>query len=451
VDKRAALPAIGRLITHGDVRGLIERHGRGPVTDALRDAVSRARATDVAVDEQQVIADATRTLDHVARGTLVSAINATGVVLHTNLGRAPLGEEARRAIVLEGSGYSSLELDLATGERGSRHVHAAARLRRLTGAEDALVANNAAAALLLALSALAPNVAVIVSRGELVEIGGAFRIPDIIATGGARLVEVGTTNRTRIADYARALEQHERAILLKVHRSNFAIVGFTEEASVAELVALGKSRDARVVYDLGSGLLVDGPTVGLPDEPNVPSAIADGADVVVFSGDKLLGGPQAGLAVGRGDAIALMRKHPLMRALRGGKLVLAALDATLAVYERGPRDALRLPTLAAIAAPHAEVRARAGKLHGLIGSGEVVDTVARVGAGSQPLATLPSAAVRLAVEGPNAVAERLRAGTPTIIGRIEGGALFLDLRAVADDEVETLARAVRAALTSQSG
>ncbi len=445
MDKRSALPAIGRLITHAEVAPLIEQHGRGSVTDALREAVSRAREGQIAADERAVIADAKTSLERAARGTLVAAINATGVVLHTNLGRAPLGDEARRAITLEGSGYSSLELDLATGERGSRHVHAAARLRRLTGAEDALVANNAAAALLLALSALAPDTAVIVSRGELVEIGGAFRIPDIIQTGGARLVEVGTTNRTRIADYRRALEQQERAVLLKVHRSNFAIVGFTEEASVAELVALGKERGVRVVYDLGSGLLVDGASVGLHDEPNVPSAIRDGADVVVFSGDKLLGGPQAGLAVGRSGAIALMRKHPLMRALRGGKLVLAALDATLAVYERGA--ALRLPTLAAIAMPHAEVRARAERLRALIGCGEVVDTIARVGAGSQPLTTLPSAAVRLALDAPNVVASRLRAGTPTIIGRIESGALLLDVRAVDERQLDTLAAAVRAAIT----
>jgi len=444
LDKRSALPAIGRLVTRADLRALIERHGRGPVTDALRDAVERARSGDVAADEASVIREATSSLEAAARGTLVAAINATGVVLHTNLGRAPLGREAREAIAREGSGYSSLELDLSTGERGSRHVHAAARLRRITGAEDALVANNAAAALLLALSALAPDTAVIVSRGELVEIGGAFRIPEIVSQGGARLVEVGTTNRTRVADYQRALEQHERAVLLKVHRSNFAIVGFTEEATVAELVVLAKTRGVRVVYDLGSGLIVDGPSVGLPDEPNVPSAIADGADVVVFSGDKLLGGPQAGLAVGRSDAIALMRRHPLMRALRGGKLVLAALDATLAVYERGA--GMTLPTLAAIAASHEEVRARAVRLQSMVGDGEVVDAVARVGAGSQPLATLPSAALRIAHASPNVIAERLRNGTPTIIGRIEGGALLLDTRAVFDDQLELLASAVKVAL-----
>ncbi|MBI2388223.1 MAG: L-seryl-tRNA(Sec) selenium transferase [Deltaproteobacteria bacterium] len=432
------------MLAHPAVRALIDRHGKGAVTDALRDAVARARDGAHAADEASIVEAAGASLSHDRRGTLVSAINATGVVLHTNLGRAPLGREARESILVAGSGYSSLELDLSTGERGSRHVHASARLRRITGADDALVANNAAAALLLALSALARTSAVIVSRGELVEIGGAFRIPDIVATGGARLVEVGTTNRTRIDDYRRALESEERAILLKVHRSNFAIVGFTEEASIEELVALGRSRDARVVYDLGSGLLVPGASIGLPDEPDVPSAIRAGADVVVFSGDKLLGGPQAGLAVGRGEAISAMRKHPLMRAVRGGKLVLAALDATLGAYERGA--ALSLPTLSALSISREAVRARAARLRELLEVGEIVDTVARVGAGAQPMATLPSCAVRLAVPDVDGLAARLRAGTPAVVGRIEGGALLLDLRAVDDETLPTLAERVSEAL-----
>jgi L-seryl-tRNA(Ser) seleniumtransferase len=436
VDRRASLPAIGRLLAAPEVRALIERFGRDPVTDALRGAVDRAR--NGAITSEAVIADATRALASDARGTLVAAINATGVVLHTNLGRAPLGADARRAIAIAGSGYSSLELDLATGERGSRHVHAAARLRRLTGAEDALVANNAAAALLLALSALAPNAAVIVSRGELIEIGGAFRIPEIVAAGGARLIEVGTTNRTRLDDYKRALV--EGAIVLKVHRSNFEIVGFTEETSLRELVSLG----VPVVYDLGSGLLVPGKSVGI-DEPDVPASVRDGADVIVFSGDKLLGGPQAGLAVGKKEPIQKMRKHPLMRAMRGGKLVLAALDATLAAYERGEK----VPTLTALSDDVAVVRARASRLRDLIGRGDVVDTIARVGGGAQPLATIASAGVSLALKDPDAVAARLRTGDPIVIGRIEKGALIFDLRAVTDDEVEVLAREVMRGLATQ--
>lgn len=429
MDHRALLPAIGRLLATPAVRALIELHGREPVTEALRAAVERARGG--AIGPADVVDSATAALAADARGTLVAAINATGVVLHTNLGRAPLGRDARHAIAIAGSGYSSLELDLSTGDRGSRHVHAAARLRRLTGAEDALVANNAAAALLLSLSALAPNAAVVVSRGELVEIGGAFRIPEIVAAGGARLIEVGTTNRTRLEDYRRVLEPN--AVLLKVHRSNFALVGFTEETSVRELASLGHP----VVYDLGSGLLVPGASVGL-DEPDVPAAIAEGADVVVFSGDKLLGGPQAGLAVGKSAPIGRMRKHPLMRALRAGKLVLAALDATLAAYERG--EGASLPTLAALSEPVSAVRARAERLCTRIARGEVVDTVARVGGGSQPLATIPSAALRLTLDEPDAVAARLREGHPIVIGRIERGALLLDLRAVTDEELEPLAR-----------
>lgn len=450
-DRRATLPAIGRLLSRDDVRALIARFGRSPVADALRDVVAAARVAGENIGEPDVVSRASAMLEESARGTLVPAINATGVLLHTNLGRAPLGAEARAAIVRAGSGYSSLELDLDSGGRGSRHVHAAARLRRITGAEDALVANNAAAALLLALSALSSGGPVIVSRGELVEIGGAFRIPEIIETGGARLVEVGTTNRTREGDYRRALGNLEgAATLLKVHRSNFAIVGFTEETSVAELVALARTHDppATVVFDLGSGLMVPGANVGLEDEPDVPSAVRDGADVVVFSGDKLLGGPQAGIAVGRKDAIARMRKHPLMRALRAGKLVLSALDATLAVYERGA--ARELPTLAALTAKREDVAARAERLRVLVGEGNVVETVARVGGGSQPLATLASSALRLELDDPDRVAAQLRAGAPVVIGRIEEGALLLDVRAVAEEELELLATRVRGVLDRNS-
>ncbi|MGZ3422004.1 MAG: L-seryl-tRNA(Sec) selenium transferase [Polyangiales bacterium] len=439
MDRRAGLPAIGRLVAREDVRELIARHGRDPVVDALRDAVEAARAQGDETTSERIVEAAVRSLERAARGTLVPAINATGVVLHTNLGRAPLGEEARRAIATFGSGYSSLEFDLATGERGSRHVHAAARLRRITGAEDALVANNAAAALLLALSALASSGSVIVSRGELVEIGGAFRIPEIVTVGGARLVEIGTTNRTRLDDYRVALAANPGATLLKVHRSNFAIVGFTEETTASELATLG----APLIHDLGSGLLVP----DILDEPDVASSVRAGSDIVVFSGDKLLGGPQAGLAVGKSHAIARMRKHPLMRAVRAGKLVLAALDATLAVYERGA--ASTLPTIAAITATAEVVRARAEAMQRAIGDGEIVATVARVGAGSQPLATLPSFAVRLSGDATR-LAERLREGTPLVIGRIESGAFFLDARAVADEEVPVLSDRVRAAIRSTS-
>jgi L-seryl-tRNA(Ser) seleniumtransferase len=443
---RASLPAIGRMLARADVRALVAFSGKGTVTDALRAAVARAREAGMVTDESTIVAAAALELAKASRGTLVPVINATGVVLHTNLGRAPLCEEARDAAVRAGSGYSSLEMDLSTGERGSRHDHAAARLRRLTGAEDALVANNAAAALMLSLSALARGAPVIVSRGELVEIGGAFRIPDVVRSGGATLVEVGTTNRTRAADYSRALTQSPGGVLLKVHRSNFEIVGFTEEVEIDALVKIARANDppALVVYDLGSGLLVSGRSVGLPAEPDVPAAIAAGADVVVFSGDKLLGGPQAGIAVGRRASIAAMRGHPLMRALRAGKLVLAALDATLAVYERGPDAVRALPVMRSLVEDIATVRARAARLSERLG-GTVVDAIARVGGGAQPTATIASAAVRLPDVRPDALAAELRRGTPAVVGRIDDGALHLDVRTVGDDELDALAARIEAA------
>jgi L-seryl-tRNA(Ser) seleniumtransferase len=467
VDPRA-LPAIGKLIARPEVRALIDEHGRAAVVDALRaavDAARAARATLVDTSAEDAVARARALLSARRRGSLVRVINASGVVLHTNVGRAPLAREARDAAASAGSGYASVELDLESGSRGSRHVHAAARLARLTGAEDALVANNAAAALMLALAALSRGGEVVVSRGELVEIGGAFRIPEIVEAGGARLREVGTTNRTRIADYARALSAPSAhsahsahsalagatdatdasRLLLKVHRSNFALVGFTEEASLEELAALAAATTPppALVSDLGSGLLVPGSSVGLPDEPDVPSAVAAGCDVVIFSGDKLLGGPQAGLAVGRAAAIAAMRAHPLMRALRCGKLVLAALDATLALYERGVA-LTAVPALRSLTAPATEVQARAQRLCAMIAGGEVVATEARVGGGAQPLRTLASFAVRLEGDAIS-LAARLRGGDPAVLGRIESDALLLDLRAVDDDELEVLAARVRGA------
>ena len=450
-EPRASLPAIGRMLARADVRGLVAASGKGAVTDALRAAVAEARDAGIATDEGAVVAAAALKLAHATRGTLVPVINATGVILHTNLGRAPLCREARAAVTDAGAGYSSLELDLSTGERGSRHDHAAARLRRLTGAEDALVANNAAAALLLALAAVGRGAPVIVSRGELVEIGGAFRIPDVVRSGGAVLVEVGTTNRTRASDYEKALVQSPGGVLLKVHRSNFEIVGFTEEVEIDAMVrvARGANPPALVVYDLGSGLLVSGGSIGLPREPDVVAAIAAGADVVVFSGDKLLGGPQAGIAVGRRASIAAMRAHPLMRAMRAGKLVLAALDATLAVYERGPEAVRTLPVMRSLVEDVALVRARADRLAKRLG-GMVVESIARVGGGAQPTATIASAAVRLADARPDALATELRRGTPVVVGRIDDGALHLDVRTVADEELDALVTRIESARALQA-
>src|SRR5207248_5347260 len=314
---------------------------------------------------------------------LRGVINATGVIAHTNLGRAPLATAALERVRDAAGGYSNLEYDLSAGARGSRQDHVAPILRRLTGAEAALVVNNNAAAVLLALAALAEGREVLVSRGELIEIGDGFRIPDVLARSGARLVEVGTTNRTHAADYERAITP-ETALLLRVHQSNFRVIGFTEQARVDELAQVALSHELVLVDDLGSGALVD-----LGDEPVARASLAAGADLVCFSGDKLLGGPQAGIVVGRAELVKRLRRHPLQRALRADKLTLAALEGTLGLYLDPERAAREVPVLRVLHEPPETVRARAERLANAVG-GEVEETVARVGGGALPLAELPS-------------------------------------------------------------
>ena len=360
-----------------------------------------------------------------------AVINATGVIVHTNLGRAPLAASALQRVVEVGRAYANLELDLDSGERGSRQSHVVESLRRLTGAESALVVNNNAAAVLLALAALAEGREVIVSRGELVEIGDGFRIPDVLARSGARMVEVGTTNRTRPADYERAIGP-ETAALLRVHQSNFRIVGFTEQPSLSDVARVAKNAGLPLVDDLGSGSLLD---VG--DEPTASTSIAAGADLVCFSGDKLLGGPQAGIVIGRADLVDRLRRHPLQRALRADKLTLAALEGTLALLSDPELARREIPVLRMLDEPVDSVRERAERLAGLIG-GEVEETVARVGGGALPLAELPSAACAIE-EG---LAPMLRLGEPPVIGIIRDGRLLLDARTLAPDEVDEVARAV---------
>jgi L-seryl-tRNA(Ser) seleniumtransferase len=381
------------------------------------------------------------------RPSLRPAINATGVVLHTNLGRAPLPRAAIDAVAAVAAGYSNLEYDLERGARGSRYVHASALLRELTGAEDALVVNNCAAALVLALDTMAHGRDAILSRGELVEIGGSFRVHEIMAKSGARLREVGATNRTHLADYARALGADTGA-LLKVHRSNFALAGYTAEVEVRDLVPLAAEHDLPILHDLGSGLLIPLDDMGLRGEPTARQALEAGASVVVMSGDKLLGGPQAGLVLGAARWVAPMRENPLARSYRVDKMTLAALEATLALY-REPAVARReIPTLALLGATADELRRRAESLARALAAAEVACTVvsstSSVGAGAFPTAQLPSSAVALD-GGASRWAERLRAGQPAVVGRIEEGRLLLDLRAVPDDAVDPLARAVAAA------
>jgi L-seryl-tRNA(Ser) seleniumtransferase len=358
-------------------------------------------------------------------------LNATGVIVHTNLGRAPLAAPALERVAEAARGYSNLEYDLAAGGRGSRQTHVAGLLRRLTGAESALVVNNNAAAVLLALAALAEGREVLVSRGELIEIGDGFRIPDVLARSGARLREVGTTNRTRAADYEDAIGP-ETAVLLRVHQSNFRVVGFTEQPSVDELGQVAQRHKLVFVDDLGSGALVD---VG--DEPTARAGIAAGADLVCFSGDKLLGGPQAGIVVGRADLVERLRRHPLQRALRADKLTLAALEGTLRLALERPDE---IPVLRMLREPAESVRERAERLAQLV-AGEVEETVARAGGGALPLTELPSYACAVEEE----LAERLRTAEPPVVGIVRDGRLLLDCRTLADSELDEVAAAVLAA------
>jgi L-seryl-tRNA(Ser) seleniumtransferase len=408
-----------------------------PSVDRLATSVARAELAERRVE---LLAGAADEVDLVSRArerlrpSLRRVLNATGVVVHTNLGRAPLAAAARAAVAAAAGGYSNLELDLASGERGSRHAHVEALLREVTGAEAGLAVNNCAAAVLLAAAALAgPGRDVVVSRGQLIEIGGGFRIPEVVAQAGARLVEVGTTNRTRLGDYAAALGGGTGAIL-RAHPSNFRTLGFTEEVEIEALCGLG----VQVIDDVGSGVLADDLEL-LAEEPAVRRSVRAGAAVVCFSGDKLLGGPQAGLMVGAREAIEACRRHPLARAVRIDKLSLAALEATLALY-RDPELARReLPVLAMLDPAPDALEARARRLADAC-RGEVVASTAKVGGGALPLLELPGPAVALDV----ALAPALRAGEPPVIGRIADGRLLLDVRTLTDAEAELAAAAVRA-------
>jgi L-seryl-tRNA(Ser) seleniumtransferase len=403
--------------------------------EAARAALARAREEIKAgEDPGDLVERALADLTAARVPALRRALNATGVIVHTNLGRAPLPEAALARALEVGRGYSNLEYDLAAGGRGSRQDHVAAILRRLTGAEAALVVNNNAAAVMLALGALAEGREVLVSRGELIEIGDGFRIPDVLARSGAVLREVGTTNRTRAADYERAVGP-ETAVLLRVHQSNFRVVGFTEQPSVEDLAAVAAQHGLPLVDDLGSGVLVS-----LEGEPSARESLAAGADLVCFSGDKLLGGPQAGIVVGRAELVDRLRRHPLQRALRADKLTLAALEGTLGLYLDPERALREVPVLRMLNEPLETVRARADRLAAAV-DGEVEETVARVGGGALPLAELASYAC--AVEEP--LAEPLRLGEPPVIGVLRDGRLLLDCRTLTDAEAEEVVAAVSGA------
>jgi L-seryl-tRNA(Ser) seleniumtransferase len=424
------LPSVDVLLCDERLAG----EPRPLVLAAARAALENARAEIRAGGEAGDLVERTLAeLASVRRPSLRRVLNATGVIVHTNLGRAPLAAEALARVAEIGGGYSNLELDLTTGRRGSRQDHLAALLRRVTGAEATLVVNNNAAAVLLALAALAEGREVIVSRGELVEIGDGFRIPDVLARSGARLVEVGTTNRTRAEDYERAIGP-ETALLLRVHQSNFRVVGFTERPGLDRLAAVAKRLGVPLVDDLGSGAFLE-----LEGEPAVPGSLRAGADLVCFSGDKLFGGPQAGIVAGRADLVERLRRHPLQRALRADKLTLAALEGTLSIY-LDPASAVDIPVLRMLREPADAVRRRAERLAGAV-SGELEETVARVGGGALPLTELPSFACAVEEE----LAAALLAGDPPVIAVVRDGRTLLDCRTLTDAEADEAAGCVAAA------
>jgi L-seryl-tRNA(Ser) seleniumtransferase len=431
-DPRRNIPSVSGLLENPEVKALLERHPRSIVVEAIREILGDTRAQLGDADSTSVFHLIAERVSRAALPSLRPLFNATGIVLHTNLGRAPLPAAAVSAVTEIAEGYTNLEYDLDNGRRGSRYTHCVDLLRELTGAEDAIVVNNCAAALVLTLSALARGREVLVSRGELVEIGGSFRVPDIMTRSGATLVEVGTTNRTHLDDYVRAINERT-GVIAKIHRSNFSISGFVADVAVSQLAPFAAEHGIAVVHDLGSGLLISLDEFGLSGEPTARDALASGATVVTMSGDKLLGGPQAGIIVGKTHAIARLKKDPFARAMRVDKMTIAALGATLALY-RDPFKAIReIPTLAMIVAPLSEVRARcermAENLRNVHIGNEVVDTIASVGAGAFPTTEIPSAAI--ALEGNAAALEaRLRRGRPPVIGRIVDDRVLLDLRSV---------------------
>jgi L-seryl-tRNA(Ser) seleniumtransferase len=443
------LPSVDQLLQRAAVQDWIPVYGRPLVVEALRAALESARAgyrqgelpPDVPIlsDADKLLEKAQQFLDGWTAPTLVPVINATGVILHTNLGRAPLSSAALEAMQAAARGYSNLEYDLEGGKRGSRLVHAEELLKRLTGVEAALVVNNNAAAVLLALTTLARRRSVVIGRSQLVEIGGGFRVPDVMKQSGAKLVEVGTTNRVHIADYEQAIAEGSVALVLRAHRSNFHISGFTSDPTLGELSAAAHQAGIPLVDDLGSGTLLDTARYGLGHEPMVQESLAAGADLVCFSGDKLLGGPQAGIIIGRAELVMRLKKHPLARAIRADKLCLAALSATLLHYLKDEAER-EIPIWRMIAAPAEAVRQRAQAWQAALGQGEVLPSQSTVGGGSLPGETLPTFVLALTVPHPNRFLARLREagrGLP-VIARLEDEKVVFDPRTVLEEQEKIL-------------
>ncbi|MBF9235749.1 L-seryl-tRNA(Sec) selenium transferase [Microvirga alba] len=435
------IPSVDHLLRHSPIAALVDEYGRSAVTDAVRDVLAAARdavRSGASLHLDIIVADVRDLLAEQARTGLRPVFNLTGTVLHTNLGRAVLAEEAIAAAVASMRDPVALEFDLESGSRGERDDHVRDLICELTGAEDATIVNNNAAAVLLVLNTLAPGREAIVSRGELIEIGGAFRMPEIMARAGARLVEVGTTNRTHAKDYRAALSP-ETGLVLKVHTSNYRIEGFTAAVSAKDLATIAHENGVPLVNDLGSGTLVDLSRYGLAKEPTVRDAVAEGADLVTFSGDKLLGGPQAGFIVGRRDLIAAVNRNPIKRALRIDKMRLAACEATLKLYRDPDRLAERLPTLRLLARPVAEIEAQAIRLAPVVKQAldggaevEVVSCQSQIGSGALPLETLPSAGLSISPPGGGKALDDLsrafRNLPKPVLGRVDRGSLIFDLR-----------------------
>ena len=462
-DRLRRLPKVDEALKHPLIAAQLEAHPRQVVVGAIRTEIDAARARvlsdeDFEPDAEELMVLAVARIERAARRSLRRVVNATGIIVHTNLGRSALSEAAMAAVAEVGTGYSTLEYDVETGERGSRHVHCEQLICQLTGAEAAMAVNNNAAAVMLGIAALARGGEAIVSRGQLVEIGGSFRIPDIMAESGATMVEVGTTNKTKLRDYENAITPRTK-LLLKVHSSNFRVVGFTEEVELEDLVALGARSGVPVFEDQGSGVLLDLREYGLPYEPTVGESLQRGASLVSCSGDKLLGGPQAGILAGRFDIIARLKQHPMARALRLDKMTLAALEVTLRTYLDPARAITELPPLRRLTLPPAGVgrraRALAARIRERCGDAlevEPVDDIARAGGGALPTADIPTVAVRIVPRslGEEELQTRLRRGDPAVVARVREGALLLDPRTLLEGEDEIVVEALARALDVES-
>ena len=430
------LPSVDQLLHHAD--DLLNRFGRPLTLDALRLTLDEARARikrdgeTASPSPASILASAESHLAAWTTPSLAPVINATGVVLHTNLGRAPLSESTIQAMYAVAANYSNLEFDLGTGKRGSRLIHAESVLQKLLGVESALVVNNNASAVLLVLSALANKKRVVIPRSQLVEIGGGFRVPDVMKQSGAKLVEIGTTNKVRISDYMDALDE-PTALVMRAHRSNFKIVGFTEEPELAKIVDVAHKANVIVVDDLGSGALIDTVKYGLTHEPTVQESLAAGVDVVCFSGDKLLGGPQAGIIVGKKELIDRIKKHPLARAVRADKTCLAGITATLMHYLKDEAER-EIPVVRMMSLTAEQVRVRAEAWRNVVGQGEVVKSESTVGGGSLPEESMLTFVLSLQVKSPDKFLAKLREANPPVIARTENDKVLLDPRTVLDDE-----------------